>query len=93
MTNGVLNDGQGNALAVKLQGALEKLADAETEASMNKLGGFINQVQALRDAGILSTTQSASLLEIVRDVVARATDRLAQAEAQDERDSNSRRNG
>ena len=77
VTTGVLNDGQGNALAVKLQGAVEKLADDETEAAMSKLGAFINQVEAFRDAGILSDAQSASLLTIARDVAARSTDRLA----------------
>ncbi|HYR30627.1 MAG TPA: hypothetical protein VEO93_01815 [Gemmatimonadales bacterium] len=71
--NGVLTDGQGNALAVKLQGAVEKLADDETEAAMSKLGAFINQVEAFRAAGMLSDGQSASLLEIARDVVTRAT--------------------
>lgn len=73
VTNGVLNDGQGNALTVKLQGALDKLAVGETESAMNKMGAFINQVAALANAGILSEEQSASLLEIARDVVARAT--------------------
>src|SRR5437867_7278885 len=77
VTTGVLNDGQGNALAVKLQGAVEKLADDETEAAMSKLGAFINHVEAFRDAGILSDAQSASLLTIARDVAARSTDRLA----------------
>src|SRR2546426_901109 len=77
VTNGVLNDGQGNALNVKLEGALRKLADGETEPAMNKLGAFINQVEAFRAAGILSETQSASLLEIARDVVMRAADPLA----------------
>jgi hypothetical protein len=73
VTNGVLDHGQGNALAVKLQGALDKLAVGETEAAMNKVAAFINQVDAFRNAGILSEAQSASLLEIARDVVARAT--------------------
>src|SRR2546422_5048455 len=77
VTDGVLNDGQGSALAVKLDGALRKLADGETEPAMNKLGAFINQVEAFRAAGILSPAQGASLLEIAQDVVAKATDRLA----------------
>src|SRR5213596_2407616 len=47
VTNGVLNQGQGNALTVKLQGAVEKLAGDETEPAMNKLAAFINQVAAL----------------------------------------------
>jgi len=71
--SGVLTDGQGNALAVKLRGAVEKLADDETKAAMSKLGAFINQVEAFRAAGMLSDGQSASLLEIARDVVTRAT--------------------
>jgi len=73
VANGVLNRGQGNALAVKLQGAVEKLAAGETEPAMNKLGGFINQVEAFRAAGMLSEEESASLLVIARDVVNRPT--------------------
>ncbi len=73
VTNGVLNDGQGRALAVKLDGALDKLAVGETESAMNKVAAFINQVDAFRNAGVLSDAQSASLLEIARDVVARGT--------------------
>jgi len=71
--NGVLTDGQGNALTVKLAGGLEKLASGETEPAMNKLDAFVNQVEALRDGGLLSATQSASLLMIAQDVVTRAT--------------------
>ena len=37
VTNGALNDGQGKALGVKLEGALRKLADGETEPAMNKV--------------------------------------------------------
>jgi len=70
--NGVLTDGQGNALTVKLAGALEKLAAGETEPAMNKLGAFINQVEALRDSGTLSDGQSAALLMIAQDIVTRA---------------------
>ncbi len=77
--NGVLTDGQGNALTVKLAGTLEKFAAGETEPAMNKLGAFINQVEALRDTGILSDGQSASLLMIAQDIVTRATDPLALA--------------
>ena len=73
VTNGALNDGQGKALGVKLEGALRKLADGETEPAMNKVVAFVNQVEAFRDAGILSEGQSASLLDIARDVVTRAT--------------------
>src|SRR5690348_13231909 len=70
--SGVLTDGQGNALMVKLAGALDKLAAGETEPAMNKLGAFINQVEALRDSGTLSDGQSAALLMIAQDIVTRA---------------------
>ena len=60
-------------MTVKLASALEKLAVGETEPAMNKVAAFINQVDAFRNAGVLSEVQSASLLEIARDVVARAT--------------------
>src|SRR2546422_754611 len=73
VTNGVLNEGQGRALAVKIEGALDKLSVGENEAAMNKVAAFINQVDAFRNARILSEEQSASLLVIAQDVVARAT--------------------
>jgi polar amino acid transport system substrate-binding protein len=73
VTNGALNDGQGNALTVKLERALRQLADGETEPAMQKLGAFISQVEAFRAAGILSDGQSASLLEIARDVRTRVS--------------------
>ncbi len=73
VTNGVLNEGQGRALAVKIEGALDKLSVGENEAAMNKVAAFINQVGAFRNARILSEEQSASLLVIAQDVVARAT--------------------
>jgi polar amino acid transport system substrate-binding protein len=69
VTNGVLSKGRGHALAVKLGAALKKLADGETEPAMQKVNAFIHQVEAFRNAGILSEAQSASLLEIARDVV------------------------
>ena len=71
VTNGVLNEGQGHALAVKLQGAVVKVAGDETEPVVNKLAAFIHQVEAFRNAGILSEAQSASLLEIAKDLIAR----------------------
>jgi polar amino acid transport system substrate-binding protein len=67
--NGALNHGHGHALDVKLEGALRKLADGDTEPAMRKLGAFINQVAAFRAAGMLSEKESASLLVIARDVV------------------------
>jgi polar amino acid transport system substrate-binding protein len=72
VANGVLNDAQGYALDVKLEGAARKLAGGETEPAMQKVGAFIHQVEAFRHAGILSEGQSASLLMIAQDVADRA---------------------
>jgi polar amino acid transport system substrate-binding protein len=83
--SGALTHGRGRALTVKLAGARKKLAAGETEPAMHKLGAFINHVEALRDAGILSATQSASLLMIAQDITARAADEIRTAD--DERSS------
>jgi hypothetical protein len=54
---GVLNQGQGNALIVKLQGALEQLNNDKPKVATNRLGAFINQVYSLVDDGVLSPAE------------------------------------
>jgi hypothetical protein len=39
-----LNQGQGNALLVKLYHAIQKLNQGESKVAINLLGAFINQV-------------------------------------------------
>jgi pullulanase-type alpha-1,6-glucosidase len=57
VATGVLNQGQGNALTVKLQGALEQLNKDKPNVAINRLEAFINQVYSLVDEGVLSPAQ------------------------------------
>ena len=84
VTKGVLTEGQGRALAVKLEGALDKLSVGEIDAALHKVAAFIHRVGAFRNAGILSEGQSASLPVIARDVVVPATQSEDDATERDE---------
>ena len=61
--DGTLNDGQGNALTSKLENVLAKLAKGNTNAAVNQLGAFINQVEDYIDEGILTTEQGNQLID------------------------------
>ncbi|HKI53225.1 MAG TPA: hypothetical protein VJ987_03805, partial [Anaerolineales bacterium] len=61
--DGVLNDGQGNALTSKLENVLEKLAKGNTNAAANQLGAFINQVEDFVYEGILTAEQGDMLIK------------------------------
>jgi pullulanase/glycogen debranching enzyme len=54
---GVLNQGQGNALAGKLAGALDQLNKDKPKVAINRLGAFVNQVHSLVDEGVLTAAQ------------------------------------
>ena len=58
----VLNQGQGKSLLAKLRQALQGLDEANTKAAPNILGAFINEVQALMNAGILTPAQGDALV-------------------------------
>jgi photosystem II stability/assembly factor-like uncharacterized protein len=51
--DGLLNKGQGNALIVKLDQALVRLADDRLKAAINALDAFSNQVDAFVRGGVL----------------------------------------
>ena len=55
--DGVLNGGQGNALFVKLEHALEKLEAGKPGVAANQLGAFINQVEDFVSEGVLTAEQ------------------------------------
>lgn len=61
--DGVLNNGQGNALISKLENVLAKLAMGHTGAAANQLGAFINQVEDYVDEGILTPEQGSQLIQ------------------------------
>ncbi|HEY5731862.1 MAG TPA: ExeM/NucH family extracellular endonuclease [Anaerolineales bacterium] len=61
--DGVLNDGQGNALFAKLEHALEKLEEGKPGVAANQLGAFINQVEDFVSEGILTADQGDVLIQ------------------------------
>jgi uncharacterized delta-60 repeat protein len=71
---GVLNQGQGNALAAKLREALRELAAGDAASAADALTDFIHQVDAFVRAGRLSASQGQALTERAREVA----DRISQ---------------
>jgi len=65
----VLNQGQGNALTTKLNGALQKLNQGKTNAAVNKLNAFSNQVNGFINAGILTEEEGQPLITAVNDII------------------------
>jgi len=69
VNTGVLNHGQGNALITKLNGALQKLAQGKTNAAVNKLKSFRNQVNGFINGGVLTPVQGQPLITAVNDII------------------------
>ncbi len=63
LNTGVLNSGQANALAVKLNNAKIKLNEGKFTSAINLLNAFINQVTDLINNGILSVSQGEPLID------------------------------
>jgi hypothetical protein len=72
MDDEVLNGGQGNSMTTKLEGAKDKLDEGNTEAGINRLRAFINQVNSLRDEGILSHEEAQLLIDAANAAIASA---------------------
>jgi CSLREA domain-containing protein len=70
VNSGVLNAGQGNALMVKLDGALTKLNQGDTAVAINKLEAFVNQVNAMINSGVLAPAEGQPLLDAVNAIIA-----------------------
>jgi predicted phage tail protein len=60
---GILGNGNGNSLKVKLNGALEKINQEQYQAAINKLNAFNNEVQALIQAEKLTPVQGQYLID------------------------------
>jgi hypothetical protein len=58
VSGGVLNEGNGNALTVKLNAAMASLNAGNVTAGVNQLHAFINQVNALLRSGKLTAAQA-----------------------------------
>ncbi len=66
----VLNNGNGNALIAKLEGAAQKIVDGHNNTAINKLEAFNNQVAALINAGKLTAEEGLSLTDKANTVIA-----------------------
>jgi hypothetical protein len=66
---GELNGGQGNALTMKLEGALAALDDGRIRVAINNLDAFIHQVRAFVKAGVLSPGEGLALTEVAEALI------------------------
>ena len=69
IATGVLNRGQGNALLVKLDAAVQQLDLGNIDTASHQLQAFIDQVQAYLNAGILSASEAQPVLIAVQAIV------------------------
>ena len=70
VSQGTLNQGQGNALTSKLDAALKKMDQGNGNAARNQLQAFINQVNALMNSGSLSAAQGQALIDAAINIIA-----------------------
>jgi hypothetical protein len=63
VAQGVLSQGNGNALTAKLQAAISSLNNGNASAACNQLQAFINQVQAFINSGKLTPAQGQALID------------------------------
>ena len=67
--DGSLNQGQSNALIVKLEHALDRLVDDRPKAAINALNAFSNQVDAFVRGGVLPLEDGQDLSDQVNDII------------------------
>ena len=68
--DGILNEGQAVALVTKLDGAIAKLNAGQSHAAVYRLRAFINQVESLRDEGVLPAAMADELIVAALEIVA-----------------------
>jgi len=69
VTSGVLNQGQGNSLIAKLDAATKNLNKGNTNAAINELRAFINEVQGNIRAGKLTPAQGQALIDAANAII------------------------
>ena len=69
IAEGTLNNGQGNALISKVEGAIAMIENGNLNAAVNKLQAFINQVEDFIDTGILTTAEGETLIEAAQAII------------------------
>ncbi len=70
---GKVNNGNGKSLLSKLDGAIAALQNGQTNAGVNKLGAFLNELNAMVRSGRLSAADAAPLQDLVNRIIAAAT--------------------
>jgi hypothetical protein len=70
VNQGVLSQGQGNSLMVKLQGAIQKMDQGNNNAARNQFQAFINEVNLLMGAGTLTAAQGQPLIAAANNLIA-----------------------
>jgi hypothetical protein len=70
MNAGVLDQGQGRSLMVKLDGALTKLNQGDTAVAINKLRAFTNQVDAMIFIGYVAPWDGQRLIDAANAIIA-----------------------
>lgn len=63
-----LNKGNGNALTKKLENAIKNIEQGNTDGACDKLGAFINQVNAFVNSGKLSLPESDDLISAATEI-------------------------
>jgi hypothetical protein len=69
MTQGVINNGQGNSLVTKLQNAIAMINAGKTNGAIGKLEGFIAEVNVLENSRRLTGAQGSALTSAATSVV------------------------
>ena len=67
--SGDLNNGQGNALIVKLENAIKKLEQGQEKTAVNNINAFINQVEAFVNSGTLSPETGQDLIDQAQYII------------------------
>jgi Bacterial Ig-like domain (group 3) len=72
VTNGILNGGNGNALIVKLNNAINSLDKGNTISGVNQMDAFLNQTNAFLKSGKLDSTDALTLISEMDEAIAAA---------------------
>jgi hypothetical protein len=70
LADGKLNGGQANSLVRKLENVQAKIERGQSDAAINQLMAFINEVESLIAEGVLAASDGAALIEAARNVIA-----------------------
>ena len=69
LADDVVNGGQANSLTAKLRAAQKSAANGRATAAANQVDAFINEVQALVSAGVLTAEDGAGLIAIAEQIL------------------------